>query len=84
MTLLKSAIALAAVPPAKAATDELAGVLEKHSYADARKDAAVALGKIGVRTPPVVAALEKATKDKSDKVAARAKEALETLSEADE
>ncbi len=71
-------------PPAEAATDELVGVLTSHGYADARQAAAEALGRIGQDDENIRDALRKATKDKSDAVAAEAKQALESLNKVEE
>ncbi|MFP4052401.1 MAG: HEAT repeat domain-containing protein, partial [Phycisphaerae bacterium] len=64
-------------PSAKGAAEELTQVLATHGYNDARRAAAMALGRIQVVTPQVVTALEKATKDKDSDVAAEAKKSLE-------
>jgi HEAT repeat protein len=71
-------------PTAEDATDELVGVLKNHNYADARKAAAGALGKIGKKDPKIIAALEKATEDKNNGVAREAKRALDALNKTDE
>jgi hypothetical protein len=71
-------------PPAKGAAEELAGVLKNHSYPDARKAAAEALGRIGAKEPQVLAALEKATQDSETGVSQAAKTALKTLKDSDD
>ncbi len=79
-----AAEALGAIgPEAGDAANTLVDVMTGHSYADARRKAAAALGRIGRRTPAVRDALREATKDKDAGVAAAAKESLKQL-QADE
>ncbi|MFW5858829.1 MAG: HEAT repeat domain-containing protein [Planctomycetota bacterium] len=61
----------------------LATVATEHGYANARRQACIALGRIGVDNDVVRAALEAAREDADDEVAAAARTALEDLAASD-
>ncbi len=70
-------------PSAAVAAPTLATIATKHDYADARRQACIALGRIGVDDAPTRAALEQATNDADDQVAAAARTALDALTAGD-